>query len=57
MLSSGADVVGRVPLVSEQVELGANVRMKLCAWHDIECECIDLFEGSVILNCVLRCDC
>lgn len=57
MLSSGTDVVGRVPLVSEQVELGANVRMKLCAWHDVECECIDLFEGLAILNCVLRCDC
>ena len=57
MLSSGADVVGRVPLVSERVELGANVRMKLCAWHDIKCECIDPFEGPVILNCVLRRDC
>ena len=57
MLSWGSDVVGRVPLVSEQVELGANVRMKLFAWHDIECECIDLFEGPVILDCVLCCDC
>lgn len=57
MLSSGTDVVGRVPLVSERVELGANVRMKLCAWYDIKCECIDPFEGPVILNCVLRRDC